>query len=363
MISKSDILFKVDKGIGWIKLNRPKKLNALSYDMIKLLYEQLIQWKDDERVAIIVMEGEGNKALCSGGDVRHLYDRKDSNLEEYAFGFFYTEYCMNMTMHCYPKPIVIYMNGIVMGGGVGVAVAGSHRIVNEKTKWAMPEMNIGLYPDVGGSYFLNKMPGHLGRYLALTSKSINAADVLYIGAADYYIDSSSWHKLKQAIGEKTWTINSAESELKDILNKFQEKPQIDPTIPLLEEKINKHFALNTVEDIVNSLEKEAGKGDEWAEKIVKTILSKSPTSLKVTLRQLIEGQDKSLLECFKMELELSMNFMKSHDFFEGVRSVLVDKDRTPNWKPDTLEKIKEEDVKMFFQYDWKDGKNPLESFR
>lgn len=362
MIDKSDILFKAINGIGWIKLNRPNKLNALSYEMIELLYGQLLKWKDDENVAIIIIEGEGDKAFCSGGDVRHLYDKKDSNIEDYAFGFFYTEYNMNMTMHLYPKPILVYMNGIVMGGGVGVAVAGSHRIVNERTKWAMPEMNIGLYPDVGGSYFLNKMPGYIGRYLALTSKAINSADVLYIGAADYYIKSSFWKDLRQAISEKTWTIDSAEKELNVLLNEFSETPAMSSSIAELEEKINFHFRFETIEEIVKALEESAENGDEWAADVVKTILSKSPTSLKVTLYQLIEGKKKSMLDCFKMELEMSMNFMKCHDFFEGVRAVLVDKDRSAKWSPATLEEVKHEDVEGFFSYNWKDGKNPLEDF-
>lgn len=361
-MNNTDILFNVSNGIGFIKLNRPEKRNALSYSMIELLYKQLQEWKKDDEIAIVVMEGEGEKALCSGGDVVHLREKRYSNIQEYAFGFFYTEYCMNMLIFNYPKPILSYMTGYVMGGGVGICVGTSHRIVTEKTKWAMPEMNIGLYPDVGGSYFMNKMPGYIGRYLALTSKTIMPFDVLHIGAADYYIDSSSWKPLRQAIVERTWSIEAAKSELDSLISKYSKTPSITCNIAKLEEKINYHFSFSTMEEIVQSLEQAAEKGDEWADDVVKTILKKSPTSLKVTLKQLEVGKKKTMKECFEMELEMSMNFMNYDDFFEGVRAVLVDKDRNPKWNPSTLEEVKQEVVDSFFSYSWKDGKNPLEDF-
>ncbi|MFZ5967550.1 MAG: enoyl-CoA hydratase/isomerase family protein [Bacillota bacterium] len=362
MTRQSDILCKVEGGVGWIKLNRPQAHNALSFEMIEILYKTLLQWKNDDHVAFICLEGEGDQALCSGGDVRALYDLRNGNVKEYAFKFFSTEYRMNMTMHRYSKPILVYMNGYVMGGGVGIAVGDSHRIVTEKTKWAMPEMDIGLYPDVGGSYFLPKMPGYIGRYLSLTSKTIRPEDALYIGAADYYMDSSSWLPLKEAIKEQSWSVDTAKDQLDELLNRFQQVSSQPSTIAQLEEKINCHFRFSTVEEIVASLEAAAKEGDEWAAKTIKTICKKSPTSLKVTLQQLINGKEKSMLECFEMELEMSMNFMKSHDFFEGVRSVLVDKDRSPKWNPDTLEKVTKEDVDSFFRYEWAEGKNPLQDF-
>ncbi len=362
MNDQKDIIFEVDKGVGWIKFNRPDKLNALSNKMILTLYNQLLKWKEDKGVEIICLEGSGEKAFCAGGDVRHLYDNKDNNIEEYAFDFFFTEYCMDTTMHCYPKPILVYMNGITMGGGAGIAVTGSHRIVTERTKWSMPEMNIGLYPDVGGSYFLNNMPGYIGRYLALTSTMIKPEDVLYLGTADYYIKSNSWQELRQAISEKTWTEKTLGNELNKLLERFSENPEKASDISRLREKIDAHFAYDTMEEIVSSLKKAGKEGDEWANKTVENLLTKSPTSLKVTLEQLIQGKEKSLMDCFKMELEMSMSFMDSHDFYEGVRSVLVDKDRSPNWKPKTLEEVKKEDVAKYFTYNWKDGINPLIRF-
>ncbi|QEK13022.1 enoyl-CoA hydratase/isomerase family protein [Crassaminicella thermophila] len=361
-MKQSNVLFEVKNGVGWIKLNRPKALNALSVEMIHAIYNQLKEWKDDEKVAFICLIGEGDKALCAGGDVRALYDHRESNVEELAFDFFFTEYCMNIIMHLYNKPILVLMHGIVMGGGVGIAIPGTHRIVTEKTKWAMPEMNIGLYPDVGGSYFLSRMPGYVGRYLALTSRTINPADVIYIGAADYYMESDKWQDVKNAIYERVWTSESAARELSNLFDEYCEKSLPDAPIASIEEKINKHFAYNTMEEIVSSLEEAGKEGDSWAADTAKLIRTKSPTSLKVTLKQLIEGKEKSLIDCFKMELNMSMNFMKCHDFFEGVRSVLVDKDRNPKWNPSSLEGVKKEVVDAFFEYDWKNEKNPLEDF-
>jgi len=361
-LKHKEILFESSNGVGWIRFNRPEKLNSFSNNMVELMYRQLLKWKEDPEVAIIVIEGEGEKAFSAGGDVRELYDLRDSNLEEYVIASFSKEYSMDMTIHLYPKPILTYMDGYVMGGGVGVSVAGSHRIATEKTKWAMPETSIGLYPDVGASYFMNKMPGYIGRYLALTSKSINTADALYAGVADYYIDSSSWVDLKRAIAQKTWSDSTAQSELSNIIDRYNEIPLVASSIAGLEEKINKHFGFESMEEIVDSLNKASDQGDEWADKTLKIMLSKSPTSLKVTLRQLVEGKKKSMKECFMMELVMAVNFMKCHDFFEGVRSVLVDKDRNPNWNPATLEEVKEDYVASFFTYPWKNGRNPLEDF-
>jgi len=359
-VENREILFEASNGVGWIKLNRPEKLNTFSDNMIELLYDQLLKWREDPSIAILVIEGEGDKAFSAGGDVRQLYDLKDGNIIESAIESFSREYSMDLTMHLYPKPILSYMDGYVMGGGVGVSVTGSHRIVTERTKWAMPETSIGLYPDVGSSYFMNKIPGYIGRYLALTSKSINAVEALYAEVADYYIDSSSWDDLREAIIRRNWTSERAKEELDNLIAEYNRVPTMSSSIVDLEGKINRHFAFNTMEEIVDSVQRSANKGDEWADKTVKTILSKSPTSLKVTLRQLIEGENKTIKECLMMELTMSINFMKCHDFFEGVRAVLVDKDRKPKWNPPTLEEIKEEDVASFFTYPWKDGRNPLD---
>jgi enoyl-CoA hydratase len=350
-VTQPSVLIGEINGVGWIKLNRPKVINSLNVEMVKLIYQQLQQWKDDKEVYLVCISGEGKKGLCAGGDMRTLYDLKESNVKEVAFDFFSTEYQMNITIHRYPKPVLVYMDGIVMGGGVGISIGGTHRIVTENTKWSMPEMNIGFYPDVGASYFLNKMPGCIGRYLALTSEIINASDAIYAGVADFYIDSKNWGELEYEILRKTWSSKSVQSELSKLIKKFS-KP-VNPELSYLaevEEKINKHFAFDSLEEILSSLKNATNNGDKWAEKTIRTLLSKSPISLKVTLHQLKEGKTKSLVDCFKMELALSMNFMDNPDFYEGVRSVLVDKDRSPNWKYHRIEDISEESILNFFKW-------------
>jgi len=281
--------------------------------------------------------------------MRKFYDLGEGKVEEYADEFFTKEYQLDYEIHQYPKPIIVYMNGIVMGGGVGLAVGASHRIVTEKTKWAMPEMNIGFFPDVGGSYFLNQLPGHTGLYLSLTAQTIYASDVLYAGVADYYLESKDWLALKGSIREKVWTEDLVASEFDNLLKQHcTTSTESSTMLKEVQEKIDVHFNYDTIEEIVASLKGEALQGDKWAEQTMNTILSKSPTSLKVTLQQLIEGKNKTLQECLEMEKNMAMNFMKCPDFYEGIRAVLVDKDRSPNWNPKALADVKKDDVNEFF---------------
>lgn len=356
-----NIIYKVDKGVGWLTLNRPEKLNAISVEMVDELYNIFKDWKNNDEVSLVVLQGAGEKAFCAGGDVKHLYEIRESDVHAVVESSFDKEYRMDMLVHTLGKPLVVYMNGIVLGSGVGMSVAGSHRIVTEKTKWAMPEMNIGLYPDVGGSYFLNKMPHNIGRYIGLTSSMISAADVIYSGAADHYLTSSNWSKLANEIKGIDWRDSDVVSTLDKVVHKFSEPCPESAMMQGVSHDIESHFRYNTLEEIVQSLEEASENGNKWAEETVKTILTKSPTSLKVTLEQLIRGKNLPLKDCFIMELELSMNFMDSPDFFEGVRSVLVDKDRNPSWKPDTLDAVSKECVEAFFTYNW-DDHNPLIDF-
>jgi enoyl-CoA hydratase/carnithine racemase len=346
---ESNVLFYVDRGVGWLKLNRPQALNALSAEMVERMYETLDAWRTDPRVTFVCISGEGTKGLCAGGDMRFFYDHRNSNVEEHARRFFTTEYRMDLMIHQYPKPILTYMDGIVMGGGVGLSIGASERIVTEKTKWAMPEMSIGFFPDVGASYFLNQMPGHVGRYLALTGETIQTADVLYVGAANRYMESTRWEEFINEIQKNNWKLDKARKQISDLLDTFC-SPIFDKSpLSVLQSKIDKHFAYETVEEIVASLGIAAESGDEWAAKTRSTIQSKSPTSLKVTLRQLQKGKNQSFISCFDMELALSMNFMQNHDFYEGVRAVLVEKNRNPHWRPNSLVQVREEDVEMLFR--------------
>ena len=356
---ETSVRTQIVNGVGWIRLNRPRALNALNEEMVKIMERQLRDWREDDQVALVCIEGEGEKGLCAGGDMRRLYELRGHGVEAYAASFFSTEYRMDDEIHRYPKPVLVYMDGVVMGGGVGISIGASHRIVTETTKWAMPEMNIGFFPDVGASWFLNQMPGCVGRYLALTSEVLRSGDLLSIGAADWYVARATWPALKQALMEKRWSPESVRQELDHLLGQYGSATAPSSTLPLQREQIDLHFRFDTVEAILSSLEKAAESGDEWAQKRMNNLRSKSPTSLKVTLRQLQLGQKRSLRECLAMELSLAMNFMKCADFYEGVRSVLVDKDRSPRWEPSTLEEITEDRIRSFFQYQWGGNGSPL----
>ncbi|MGE6491191.1 enoyl-CoA hydratase/isomerase family protein [Exiguobacterium sp. NPDC077395] len=349
MDDRESVVAELQNGIGWIKLNRPRALNSLNVDMVDTMNEQLKKWKLDDTVSLVCIYGEGEKGLCAGGDMRTLYDLKEKGIEAYANQFFSIEYELDYEIHHYPKPVVVFMDGIVMGGGVGLSIGASHRIVTESSKWAMPEMNIGFFPDVGASYFLNQMPGFVGKYLALTANVFQASDVLYIGAADYFIESKDWPKLKEEMMEKRWMPDSVDMELEQLLGAFRKSISLPSSISSVQDKIDHHFQFETIEEIISSLNEAARTGGEWADRTMKTLLSKSPTSLKVTLRQIQKGKGQSLQACFDMERSLAMNFMKSHDFYEGVRSVLVEKDRTPKWNPSKLDEVSELHVKSFFE--------------
>ncbi|MGW6383765.1 enoyl-CoA hydratase/isomerase family protein [Peribacillus butanolivorans] len=347
---ETNILCNIDRGVGWLKLNRPQALNALTAEMVESLKTTLDTWRADPKVSLICISGEGTKGLCAGGDMRFFYNQRNANVEEHARRFFTTEYRMDLMIHQYPKPILVYMNGIVMGGGVGLSVGASERIVTEKTKWAMPEMNIGFFPDVGASYFLNKMPGHVGRYLALTGATIQPADVIYVGAANRYMESTRWEEFIYEIQNKNWNLDDARKQICELLDSFCSHLVEESPLSALQLKIDKYFAYETLEEIVASLGMAADSGDDWASKTKSTIQSKSPTSLKVTLSQLQKGNNQSLTSCFNMELKLSMNFMKNHDFYEGVRSVLVEKDRKPHWRPNSLADVSKEDIGRHFNH-------------
>lgn len=355
----SPVLFDIQQGIGWITLNRPKVLNSLNTDMVKSIKEQLEKWKDNTDVAMICVVGAGEKGLCAGGDIRDLYDHRSSNMEDHAEQFFATEYMMDYAFSNFPKPVLVYMDGVVMGGGVGISVGASHRIVTEKTKWAMPEMNIGFFPDVGSSYFLNRLPGAIGKYLALTSSVITTSDVMELGYGDYYISQEDWPKLKQALGDRQWTVDQANQELHELIATFARTNEEPSALLEKKDKIDKHFSFDTVEAIVKSLEQASEREDDWEHKTKETLLSKSPTSLKVTLEQQQRGKDLTYAASLRMELDVAMNFMNHGDFYEGVRSVLVDKDKSPKWSPASLEEVPDESVEAFFQYQWSNGENPL----
>jgi enoyl-CoA hydratase/carnithine racemase len=358
-MKQPDILFEEDGGIGWIRLNRPRVINVLTGEMMQCIFQQLELWKDQKNIVLICISGEGERGFCAGGDMLQLYHARDSNVDGLALDLFLKGYYTDFIIHHYPKPVLVWMDGIVMGGGAGIGAASSHRIVTERTKWAMPELNIGFIPDVGSSYFLNRLPGYTGRYLAMTSEVIRGMDLLNAGAAEFYFESGRWEELREHMKQINWSNEDTFRQMTDLLSTMQDKPTQQSELLAQREQIDQHFAYETVEEIIDSLEREAGKGNPWARYTVDILLSKPPTSLKVTLRQLQEGRNAPFSTCLQMELALSMNFIRQNDFYEGVRAVLVDKDRNPRWRPSRLENVDEQAVLSFFRYPWQNGVNPL----
>lgn len=341
------VLFDVyEGGTAVITLNRPKALNSLSYDMVKPIGEHLTKWAMDEQVKVVIVKGAGEKGFCAGGDIKTLYEaRKNDEAKATAMQFFEEEYKVDMQFYHYKKPIIAVLDGIVMGGGVGLTYGASHRIVTERTKWAMPEMNIGFFPDVGAEYFLNKAPGHIGRYLALTASVIPAQDVLFANAADIFMQTEQLTAFLTAIEHTKWQGDST-AQLDSLIAQYASQPADESVLQTYEDAINKHFNFDNVEAIIASL---ANDPSEFAQTTCKQLQSVSPSSLKITLKQIIDGQQKTMEECFATNLTLAKNFLTHADFYEGVRSVVIDKDRNPNYKYKTLADFSDEAVTAFFK--------------
>ncbi|WP_110926731.1 enoyl-CoA hydratase/isomerase family protein [Bacillus massiliglaciei] len=342
-----EVLFSVHpNGIASITLNRPKALNSLSDTMIRLIGEKLREWETDEAVAVVIMKGAGPKGFCAGGDIKALYKARSSEADLQAAGrFFEEEYEVDMAVYSFPKPIIACLDGIVMGGGAGLTYGASHRIVTERTKWSMPELDIGFFPDVGAAYFLNQAPGYLGRYLALTASVIPAADVLYMNGADLYMESGALERFIEKAEQTEWDPAKAAEQLDRLADLFRSEPPEKSRLAPYQSEIDRHFRFDTAEDIIRSLD---SGGSEFSRKTKEQLLSKSPFSLKVTLKQLADGKHKTMQECFAVDLLLARNFLRHPDFYEGVRSVLIDRDQSPNYMYQNLSDVTDEAVHQFF---------------
>lgn len=335
-----------ENGVATITLNNPKALNSINLNMVQLLYKQLKEWENDDTIKLIVMKGAGDRAFCAGGDIKSLYTANvDEEVKQGAIQFFKEEYVLDAYLAHYPKPIIANLDGIVMGGGVGLAYHADYRIVSEKTKWAMPEMNLGFFPDVGAGYFLNKAPGYVGRYLALTGDVINGKDAIYINAADYLLPSDRIDEIINKINTINWTEIDVESALKELFEKAHDNSLLENNLADDEATIEKHFNNNTVEAIIASLNADIS---EFAQKTKEIIEAKSPVSVKVALEQLIRCEGKSLEAVLQLDEILATNFLHHDDFYEGVRSVLIDKDKQPKYHYNSLEKVNKEFVSTFF---------------
>jgi enoyl-CoA hydratase/carnithine racemase len=313
-LAGGELEVEIAAGVATVTLNRPKRLNVLSFAMIAGLAECLDAWERDDAIGSIVLRGAGDRAFCAGGDLREVHERMrggDANL----IRFFEVEYALDLRIHEYPKPITAWLDGIVMGGGMGISQGARLRVVGDRTRMAMPETAIGFFPDVGGSYFLSRVPGAIGLYLGLVGPTIGAADALHCGLADTYAGP----KLEGG-------------ELEAL------RPAIDA-----------HFSQPTVEAMADSLSREERpEYAPWARRTLEALRRHSPTMLKVTLEQLRRGRSMTLADCYRMELGMARAAFDA-DFAEGIRALIIDKDNKPRWNPASLEAVTPAWVERFFQ--------------
>ena len=335
MSEEAEILFDVRGPVGLVTLNRPKVLNALTYNMVKLLHPQLEAWADDDAIKLVVIQAAGEKAFCAGGDIRVLHDQGKAGSPE-VINFYRDEYQLNRYIKRYPKPYVSLMSGINMGGGVGVSIHGSHRIASERLMFAMPETGIGLFPDVGGTYFLPRCPGEIGMYLGLTGVRLKAADAVFAGIADVYVPADRHEALVDRLVAGEAVGEAVNAEARDA----GEAP-----LKALQADIDRCFAAESVDAILANLDEDGG---EWAQKTAATIRAKSPLSTRVAYDQIRAGAALEFEECMALEFRLTNRFMSAPDFYEGVRAVVIDKDQAPKWQPPKLAAVSDEKVATYF---------------
>ncbi|XP_041937606.1 3-hydroxyisobutyryl-CoA hydrolase, mitochondrial [Alosa sapidissima] len=342
----SEVLSEKVGNAGVITLNRPKALNALNLPMIRHIYPQLKKWDKDSEIDLVIIKGAGGKAFCAGGDIRAVTDAGKVG-DPLAQDFFREEYILNNVIGTYAKPYVALIDGITMGGGVGLSVHGRFRVATEKTLFAMPETAIGLFPDVGGGYFLPRLQGRLGLFLALTGFRLRGRDVLRAGVATHFVESEKIGALEKDLVDLK---SPSMSDVAKVLDSYQHQSALDADKPFALEQhmetINRLFDAGSVEGIIENLKKD---GSPFAKKQVETLAKMSPTSMKLTLKQLEHGASMTLQEVLVMEYRLTQACMKGQDFYEGVRAVLIDKDHSPKWKPGTLEEISEQSVEDSFK--------------
>lgn len=331
-----------------IRLNRPKALNSLNLAMVRAMKAAMVRFAEDPDVSCVILTGEGERGLCAGGDIRVIHEAGRAGDPEVT-RFWREEFPLNYMISHYEKPYVALMDGIVMGGGVGISSHGKHRIVTERTRLAMPETGIGYVPDVGATWLLPRAPGEAGTWMALTGEAIGAADAIYANLADTHVPSERLGSLVEALGELKG--GASDEQVRAVIDRFAVVPG-DSELEMHRDVIDRAFGYDTVERIVEALDKEE---DAFAAKTREIISKRSPTSLKLALRLLRLGrQSSSLVECLEREFTAGTEILRNHDFYEGVRAAIIDKDRNPKWRPATLGEVKEVDLDRYF-----DARHPV----
>jgi len=327
---------------GVITLNRPQALNAITHGMVHEIRRALDAWASDPAVTRIVVRGAGERAFCAGGDIRHLYELGIAGRQDEALTFWRDEYALNILIKGYPKPYLSLIDGIVMGGGVGVSLHGRYRVAGDRYAFAMPEVGIGFFPDVGATWFLPRMPGETGTYCALTGERLKADDALTLGLATHRVPSARWRELMEGLAG-TVPVDA-------VLAAFAEPPHAGPTAGR-RGAIDRLFAGDRVETILAALDGEAISGSEdagFAGATAALIRAKSPTSLKIALAQLRRGRHWSFIDCMRAEFRIVSRIIHGHDFYEGVRATIIDKDLKPAWQPAALAQVSDAQVEAHF---------------
>jgi len=354
------------KKIGVATLNSEKSLNALSLPMVESLLPKLHTWQADPSISLVILDGSGDKAFCAGGDIRDLYKAmldKPGEYAPYVEEFFTKEYTLDYLIHTFGKPVLVWGNGIVMGGGLGLMAGASHKVVTATSRIAMPEMAIGLYPDVGASWFLNRMPAGCGLFLGLTGASINAADAKFIGLADHFV----LHERKAALIDKLKTINWGDTialnhqKLSDALR--SEEDQCRTQMPLSQirphqSEIEALAGLTELESVIAAINAMQGE-DKWLQKAKDSLAYGSPITAHIVFELLKLGQSKILADSFRLELGLSVQCGKLGEFTEGVRALLMDKDLQPKWQYKTVADVPQAVIAELFRSPWQPEQHPL----
>lgn len=342
MADEDEILFERRGTAGLVTLNRPKALNAVTHNMVRRLASQLKDWARDRSVTRVVISAAGERAFSAGGDLRALYDLGRAGRQSEMLPFWRDEYALNALIKRYPKPYVALIDGIVMGGGVGISIHGSHRVAGDRFQFAMPEVGIGFFPDVGATWFLPRMPGELGTYVALTGERFDGADGIAGKVATHRVSSARFADLKDAL--------CGAVSVDALLAAFAE-PAPDAKISARRPAIDRLFGGDQVDAILSSLDDAAlagGPDGVFAADCAATIRKKSPTSLKLALAQVRAGKDLTFDACMQTEFRIVSRIVDGHDFYEGVRAVIVDKGNAPNWRPAALAGVTREEIARYF---------------
>lgn len=341
------------KKIGLATLNAEKSLNSLNLQMIDLLQERFNAWEVDDSISCVFLQAAGDKAFCAGGDVVALHGGSAAYGEEipndYCVNFFSREYALDYHMHTYKKPIILWGHGIVMGGGLGLMDAASHRVATETNRMAMPEVTIGLYPDVGGTWFLNHAPGKTGLFLGLTGANINASDAKFVGLADRLVANEYRGDILSALQAADWSV-CPEATVNKILRQYEDKsaeimpaPNVRPNYDLINSLCDGDSTAEICQQIL-TFETE----DKWLSRAIATLSNGCPITPHLVVAQMREGAHKSLADVFRMELTMSRHCAAKGHFKEGVRALLIDKDRSPNWQHKNIADVTAQEVAEFF---------------